>query len=284
MYPQVIVYTPGETVAAFIQKLSEKKIIKNEILFRAYFVLQGYDRLLKDGTYQFTEPQSLFDTAYKIYLDSNSVKGIKVVIPEGSTVREIQEIVTKSFTTDHTQSAQTYEFSSDNEGYLFPDTYYFSRNSTQAHIIATLKKNFDEKTKRLFQEKTSDEIHDIIIMASLLEKEGRTLEERKVISGILWKRIRIGMPLQVDATFLYTHNKGSSELTFNDLKTDNPYNTYTRKGLPKGPINNPGVETITAAMNPIDSPYLFYLHDTQGRIHYAKDFDQHKKNKALYLK
>jgi UPF0755 protein len=283
-YPQTVVHDPGESTASFIDELAEKKIIKNKELFRIFLILLGYDRSLKNGMYQFTEPQTLFDAAYKLYLDSSNVKGVKVVIPEGSTVLEIQDIVMRSFSIGDNSPPSKYNFSSEDEGYLFPDTYFFSKQSTQTHITATLKDNFDAKTNELFRDKTPSEIHDIIVMASLLEKEGRTLEERKVISGILWKRIRIGMPLQVDATFLYTHNKGSSELTISDLKVDNPYNTYTRKGLPIGPINNPGIETITAAMNPVDSPYLFYLHDAQGKIHYAKDFQQHKKNKALYLK
>ena len=120
-------------------------------------------------------------------------------------------------------------------------------------------------------------------MASILEKEARKREDREIISGILWKRIEIGMALQVDAPFVYYNGKGTYNLTTKDLKTDSPYNTYTRKGLPVGPIGNPGIDSILAAIYPKSSPYLFYLSDRDGNIYYSANFEKHKKNKILYI-
>ena len=121
-------------------------------------------------------------------------------------------------------------------------------------------------------------------MASIIEKEANGEEDRAVISGILWKRIAQGMPMQVDAPFLFLLNKQSSELTIKDLAIDSPYNTYKYKGLPPGPINNPRLESIKAALNPQTSPYLYYLHDAKGGIHYASDFKGHQANITRYLK
>jgi UPF0755 protein len=125
---------------------------------------------------------------------------------------------------------------------------------------------------------------DMVTMASILEGEVRTEEDRRLVSGILWKRIEKGMYLQVDATFSYLIGKGSAELTMTDLSLDSPYNTYRHKGLPPGPINNPGLDAMRAAINPEASPYYFYLSDKDGNTHYAKTFDEHKDNKAKYLK
>jgi UPF0755 protein len=121
-------------------------------------------------------------------------------------------------------------------------------------------------------------------MASILEAEARTTETRKIISGILWKRMEIGMPLQVDAPFQYIIGKNTFQLTTNDLKFDSPYNTYKYKGLPPGPIGNPGLDAISATVNPIKTNYLYYLSDVRGNMHYAKTFAEHVINKEKYLK
>ena len=120
-------------------------------------------------------------------------------------------------------------------------------------------------------------------MASLLEKEARTTESRRIIAGILWKRLEIGMLLQVDAVFGYIINKGSLQLTLEDLSIDSPYNTYRYKGLPIGPIANPGLDSLQAATMPILTDYLFYLSDKEGTMHYSETFEEHKRKKRLYL-
>lgn len=126
-------------------------------------------------------------------------------------------------------------------------------------------------------------ISDVIIMASILEGEALP-KDRQVVAGILWKRLSIGMPLQVDATFRYINGKGTYDLTADDLKIDSPYNTYIHKGLPPGPISNPGIDAISASLNPIPTKYLYYLTEKDGTIHYAKTFTEHIANKNKYLK
>lgn len=124
---------------------------------------------------------------------------------------------------------------------------------------------------------------DIIIMASIIEEEANNDADRKIISGILWKRIESGMPLQVDAPFYYTANKTSAQISTADLRADSPYNTYTRKGLPPGPISNPGINAIENALFPESSSFWFFLSDRAGTMHYAITHDGHIENKWKYL-
>jgi UPF0755 protein len=125
---------------------------------------------------------------------------------------------------------------------------------------------------------------DIIKMASIVEEEGRTMETREIIAGILWKRISIKMPLQVDSSFKYINGKTTATLTTEDLKIDSPYNSYTNRGLPPTPISNPGLAAIRATINPIKTPYLYFLSDKNGNMHYAITFEEHVENKLKYLK
>ena len=147
-----------------------------------------------------------------------------------------------------------------------------------------MNNNFNKKVEKLNLTLLSDnELNKIVTMASLIEKEAGNNEEMPFISGILSNRLKKNMPLQVDASFIYLLGKKSSDLTKDDLKIDSPYNTYVNKGLPPGPINNPGMNAILASLNPAKTPYYFYLHDKDGIIHYAKTFEEHKINKRKYL-
>jgi len=176
--------------------------------------------------------------------------------------------------------------SKDDIGYLFPDTYSFSPSVTPEQVIEALKRNFENKTKRLEQDflKSTRKKEDLVIMASIIEKEASGENDAPVISGILWKRLDRGIALQVDAPFLFLLGKKSSELTIKDLAIKSPYNTYINKGLPPTPISNPGLSAIEAALKPVDSPYFYYLHGNDGIVRYAKTFDEHKANIQKYLK
>jgi UPF0755 protein len=281
-FPVSITYKQGDKLNVFLNLLEENKIVRNKNVFKYLLIFSNIDKNIKPNVYVFEKPLNIFQLLERVNEESNSFKGIKVTVPEGFTVSEIKSLVYKFF--PNFSKSENNSFLVKDEGYLFPETYFFNINATEEEIISEMKNTFNEKTESLFLNKSEKEIKDIIIMASILEKEGKTKEEREVISGILWKRLRENMPLQVDATFLYTKGKGTSELTIDDLKSDDLYNTYTKVGLPIAPINNPGLETIKASLNPKESPYYFYLHDSDGQVHYAKNFTEHKKNKSLYLK
>ncbi|MEK7559885.1 MAG: endolytic transglycosylase MltG [Patescibacteria group bacterium] len=200
---------------------------------------------------------------------------ITITIPEGYTVQQIGELFDEvgTFSKDDFVAAAIGE-----EGFLFPDTYRFFKNTTPTKAIEKMKKNFENKTKDLFLNR------DTIIMASIIEKEVSDSKDRRIVSGILWKRIERGIGLQVDAALTYILGKRSDELTGEDLSFNSPYNTYKYRGFPAGPIANPGLDAILAALNPETSPYLFYLSDENGITRYARNFDEHKENKLQYLR
>lgn len=164
------------------------------------------------------------------------------------------------------------------EGYLFPDTYQTGSRQSPESMIKTMLANFDKKlTMDLRAEinRRGKTIFEIVTMASLIEKEVRTQSDKARVSGILWKRLKIGMPLQVDATVSYITGKPGTELSKSDMQTDSPFNTYKHKGLPFGPISNPGMESIRAALYPEDSQDLYYLSAPDGTTIFSRTLEEH---------
>ena len=170
------------------------------------------------------------------------------------------------------------------EGFLFPDTYRIFKDATVDSIIAKMLDNFDHKfTDSMRGDAVSQNksIFQIVTMASIIEKETKFSSDRSMVSGIFWKRIADGMGLQSDATVSYALGKAS--LSGDDLKTDSPYNTYLYRGLPLGPISNPGLSSIKAALDPTVNDYYYFVTDKSGKAYFAKTFEEHKKNIQKYL-
>jgi len=173
----------------------------------------------------------------------------------------------------------------DKEGYLFPDTYQFPPNVTTPQVIDTLERTFYDRISGLENDIATfgHPIHEVVTMASLLEKEAWNEEDREYIAGVLWHRIDIGMPLQVDAVFGYIERTDTFNPTFSDLEIDSPYNTYKYKGLPPGPIGNPSLSALEAAVHPKTTDALFYLHGKDGMLRLAKTYEEHLVNRRRYL-
>ncbi len=173
------------------------------------------------------------------------------------------------------------------EGYLFPDTYRLAANDTPEKVIRRILTNFDDKvTPELRAEikKANRTLDQIVIMASIIEREVVSDEDLHVVAGILWKRLDDGVGLDADATIRYALNKWDGALTVADLKTDSPYNTRRYRGLPSGPISNPGLRALLAAIRPQTSAYYYYLSTPEGETIFAKTNAEHNQNKAKYLK
>lgn len=273
----------GTSLIALGSKLKTENIIKSELLFQAVVILFGNEKRVIAGEYYFEKPVSLFEVARMVSIGDFNYKQIKVTIPEGYRRDEMAKLLEKSLPLFDASLFMTE--TKDLEGYLFPDTYFFSPNSSNKDIVDRLKGEFDSVIGEYEDAilKSGKTKHEIITLASIVEKEGNGEEDRPIISGILLKRLSIGMALQVDATFLYINGKGSSELTKADLKLDNLYNTYVYKGIPPGPIGSPGEDSIRAVLNPVTTDYLYYLHDKKGVAHFAKTYEEHLKNKRAYL-
>ena len=173
------------------------------------------------------------------------------------------------------------------EGFLFPDTYQFPYRIKSEEIVRRMLNNFEKKLTPDLREEIENQgktIFEIVTMASLIEKEVRTLEDKKIVSGILWKRLESKIPLQVDATITYITDKKTTKISIEETKIDSPYNTYKYLGLPLGPICNPGLESIIAAIHLQDSKFWFYLSTPEGETIFSKTLKDHNIAQDLYLK
>jgi len=268
---ETIVIEKGTGLAEISGKLKKEGFIKNKYAFALYARSLGKSKKIKYGKYLFNEPVSVFSLISRLAKGEFGFKPIKVTITEGLTIKEISELFGGFENFDKKEFLEKTEKL---EGYLFPDTYLFLPFAETEQIIGTMTDNFKKKA--------GDVGKDIVIMASLIEKEVPDSDDRKIVSGILWKRLELGMALQVDAVFPYI--TGKQKVLLEDLKIDSPYNTYLNKGLPPGPISNPGLDAIDAARNPKESPYLYYLSGKDSKTHFAKTFSEHLRNKEKYLK
>lgn len=263
--------------------LKEKQIIRSRTVFEFCMIVIYGDKNTTAGDYLFKESMNACTVASRIARGISGMPAIKVTIPEGMSNIRVAEVFEKTLSKFDSQFfiKNTQRL----EGYLFPETYFFSPHATAGDVMEMMNAQFQKKIEPLMSliENSEHSLEDIVIMASILEKEAKTPEDQALVSGILWKRIARGMPLQVDAPFYYLLGKKSDELTQSDLKMESGYNTYKNKGLPVGPIGNPGMVAIRAAIFPMSSPYWYYLSDKDDVIHYAKTFDEHKTNKARYL-
>ena len=258
--------------------LKEKGVISSPFAFSMLLRMFHPSGIIANY-YAFKNRENVIAVAWRLAEGTTDLVRVRVTVPEGSSTFEIAAILKNAFGEFDTTSF--IKLATPHEGYLFPDTYFFLPNTRPEDIIAMMQKNFDEKVQPLEKNITAfgKPEKDVIAMASLLEREARQLDTRRTVAGILWKRVRLGMPLQVDAVFGYILGESGYAPTLDDLKIDSPYNTYLHKNLPPGPIGNPGLGAIEAAITPIQTPYLYYLTDKEGNIYYAKTFEEHLVNK-----
>ncbi len=234
--------------------------MRSATLFRMAVIIFGAERGVQAGNYYLPQKESSLRLAWRMVRGIRDLMPIKITIPEGFTVKEISALFDERFPLfDHA----AFETSAP-EGYLFPDTYFVYVDATASSTSGFFQDNFHKKVDPLKEEIKASEhsIYNIIVLASILEAETKTPEDRALVSGIMWKRLKIDMPLQVDSA----------------------PDTYKTKGLPPTPINNPGLEAIKAAIHPKDSPYLYFISDKEGKIHYAKTLDEQTANINKYLK
>lgn len=236
------------------------------------------------GRYSFSGKVPLISVLYRLARGEFGTKQIRITIPEGFTNEEIINRLAANFPQFKKEDIKAKLPKLD--GYIYPETYFFDTDASLDEIVIKITETGDKRISAILAPVAiqSSEAKRILTIASLIEAEGKSEEERKMIAGVIENRLNADMSLQLDATLTYLTNKGSSQLTQADLKLDSPYNTYVYKGLPPGPINNPGEESIRAAMNPTKSGYLFYLHGKDEQIYYARTYAEHLKNKDKYLR
>lgn len=274
----------GATLSETAQSLKNRNLIRSTFLFEILVRTTGAQRHVIAGEYFFPRKRNVLSIALRLGAGDFEVEPARVRVPEGATVEDIGTLLSKSIP-DFNLAAFMRE-AKGKEGYLFPDTYFFMPGQDTQAILGAFANNFSTHIADIQKQIDAydEPLSSIIVMASLLEREAPLTHDRRVIAGILWKRIKLDMPLQVDAVFPYIIGKNSFELTREDLKVKSPYNTYTNLGLPPGPIANPSLDAILAAVTPIQTSYLYYLSDMQGNLYYSSTYSQHLAAKQKYLR
>lgn len=283
---EIITISFGTNLGEISEDFQALGVVKSAGLFESLVVLLEGDRGIAAGDYLFKRPINSFEVARRVVTSDFGIDKISVTLPEGFTKDEMAKALGAKL--PEFNEEEFLFLTKDLEGYLFPDTYFFFATTDAKQALDMLQNTFTSKVREGLKkdlEKQTKSLEEIITMASVIQEEAfESYEEKRTVSGILWKRLSRGMRLQVDATLRYVNGKESKDLTLDDLALDHAYNTYTRAGLPPTPIGNPGIDSIKAALDPKETEYYFYLHDGDGKIHYAKTFEEHKKNIAAYLK
>lgn len=278
----VVTIAQGASTPLVAQELAAARVIRHPSLLRLVLRLSGKSASVRAGAYRFDVPQSLFTVAARLSAGAYGFPPVRLTFPEGTTVREAAAQVASAFPGI---SAETFlKEAKPYEGYLFPDTYFFPGSADATSIVALMRSNFNTKIAPLLSEaRAPNTLSDTVILASLIEKEARTSASKRIVAGIISNRLKLGMPLQVDAVFGYIFGRDTYSPSLADLAVDSPYNTYTHKGLPPGPIDNPGLDSLEAAAHPTQTDYLYYLTGKDGLMHYAVTHVGHQANRKKYL-
>ncbi len=280
----VMIIEPGQSIRSIANELRDDGLVRSSTVTQSLVILFGGQGNTRAGTYIFKEPQNVFAVARRIVEGDYGFIPTKLTVPEGTDSAKLAVLVHAKFSGIDAASFES--LARAREGYLFPETYFFPPIEMADGIIRRMSETFDEKIAPYEEEiKNSGRTREEIIkMASILEAEVQTDNDRKLVADLLWRRLDNGMALQVDSTLGYVLNKTSAELTSSDLRSENAYNSYTNKGLPPTPISNPGINSIEAALRPIANDYLFYLSDKNGITHFSKTYEEHLTFKKKYIK
>jgi len=282
----------GDTLASVTRKLREQKVISNGWFFSLWARLSGVEKRLHQGLYRFDSaitPREVLDRLV-------TGKGIffSVTIPEGLTVKEIASLLEKmrivdkeSFLKEATSPTLLASFGLQDkgfEGYLFPSTYYFTPGTPAKDIIITMAEQFRKVSQPFLAQRDNARnwtTHELLTLASIIEKETGVQEERALVSAVFHNRLNQQMPLQSDPTVIYGLKDFNGNLTRKDLQDANPYNTYRIAALPPGPICNPSISSIKAALHPADVPFLYFVSKNDGTHLFSETIEAH--NRAVKI-
>jgi len=281
--PVIFVIEEGETLQDILNNLEKQDLISSKFLFEWYVRGTGSAEELQAGQYFISSSISMKSLLRMIRTGDGSNTDIEVTIPEGTNISEIDRIFAESGLIELgdflVPDILRYE------GELFPDTYRFKDDDSVEEIIKKMRDNFASKAGNVDEE--------VLIVASLLEKEVRTEKDMRMVTGIIQKRMSIGMALQIDASVAYGFCRGLMESgkhcdvsnvnLVDNIKIDSAYNTYTRVKLPIGPIANPGLRAIKAANSPIETDYLFYLSARDGTTIFSRTAAEHEQARRIHI-
>jgi peptidoglycan lytic transglycosylase G len=275
------------------QRLRDADVIRSPEGFVALSVLRGSARTLRAGEYEFPRDATTL-TALRL-LESGKVRLHLVLHPEGATLAELARALGQQ---QLAQAADVLRAASDPaflrslgveapslEGYVFPDTYHFAKGLTAEQILTRMVQRLRSKLSPDLVARARDrgmDVHQLLTLASIIEREAVVQDERPLISGVFWNRLQLGMPLQADPTVQYAVGKERRALTRADLASEHPYNTYVHAGLPPGPIASPGLSAIQAAVAPAPVKYLYFVASDDHRHHFSTTIAEHNAAVARY--
>lgn len=273
----------GSSVTAAAQKLTDAGVVYTPEVVTLTFKYR--EASLIAGTYSFDSSEGATSVVDRLSSGDFRMPQNSVVIPEGFTNEQIATRLEEALDLEIFSVDEFLTKAEPYEGYLYPDTYYLHTDMSNSEILDLMRDNFRDKIEPLQSEIDAFPypLSDVVKMASLIELEAADYEIRRRISGVLWKRIAEGMPLQVDAVFMPLLGKNTYELTRSDLRTESPYNLHINTGLPPRPIANPSIESIQATINPIMGDYLYYLSDMSRNFYFAETLDGHNENRRNYM-
>lgn len=279
---KVFVIPKGTAVRAIGNELKKEGLIKDPVVFFIYTKQNKLDQGIQAGSYKLSASMDL-----KKIMETIRVGTVDtwVTIPEGLRAEEIAEILEREIPTYEASWVETLKA---DEGYLFPDTYLVPKDADITTVVSIFKNNFYARIKDIGIKETDAKLNEIVILASLIEREALRDDEKTMIASVLYNRLNEGMALDIDATLQYAKGKSSNGKWWVvpmgvDRQIDSPYNTYKYSGIPPGPIANPGIEAIRAAKSPASSNYFFYIHDNDGDVHFSKNLEGHNQNIEKYL-
>jgi UPF0755 protein len=289
----VVWIKPGQSFPETVIQLQKAGFVQHPQLFRWVARYRGDDRHVRAGEYQLQTsmaPKEILDV-----LVSGKILLHKAVIPEGSNMHKIGEILENAGLVTQEDFLQTASEprlvealgleGSTFEGYLFPETYHFPKGVTAEEVIRKMVSDFRSVFTPAWAERAQGmgfTVHELVTLASMVEKETGTPEERSLIAGVFLNRLKRGMRLESDPTVIYGMNDFDGNLTRKDLETPTPYNTYLIKALPPGPITNPGQASIEAVLYPSEEPYLYFVSKNDGTHHFSRTFSEHNQMVRRY--
>jgi len=278
---KIVIIPPGTNAREVVNILENNEIIiKNNYIMRILIKLTKLEEKLKYGEYRLSPAMNTIQILEK--LAKGEVVLYKITIPEGYNCEQIAELLDKKGIVEKESFINLVKNGEKNwEGYLFPDTYEVPKGYGSENMLKLLLLNFNRVMDKLKPkiEKSQFSLDEIITLASIIEKEAKYNDEKSKVSSVFHNRLKNGMKLQSCATIQYILGKPKEKLEESDLKIDSPYNTYLYKGLPPGPICNPGLDSIIAAIEPTETDWLYFVLGENGRHIFSKTYQEHLKNK-----
>jgi UPF0755 protein len=281
---------PGVTLSTISDLLEDKELIRDAWAFKMFARYHKLGTKFQAGDYIIQRNLNFSEVAE--LLQTGKSEEIKITIPEGSTIAQIDAILTRKVLIepgDFIDCAREckFSFSLDSiEGYLFPSTYFVNPNQfTSKKFVQRLYRNFDLKVQahRVAILESGNTLNELVIVASMIEREANNASEMPLVADVIWKRLREGIPLGIDATTRYEKNDWKTPLYTEDFEIDSQYNTRRNRGLPPTAISNFSEKAFEAALFPEENDYYYYLHDPKGQIHFAETLEGHNQNKQKYL-